>query len=54
MLMNWKNVKLIFLREVCDQLRDRRTLFMITILPLLLYPILGNGLLQMEIGRAHV
>ena len=25
--MNWKNVKLIFLREFRDQLRDRRTLF---------------------------
>jgi len=27
--MNWSNVKLIFLREVRDQLRDRRTLFTI-------------------------
>ncbi|MEZ6130750.1 MAG: ABC transporter permease subunit/CPBP intramembrane protease [Planctomycetaceae bacterium] len=45
--MNWKNVKLIFLREVRDQLRDRRTLFMITILPLLLYPMLGLGMVQM-------
>lgn len=45
--MSWKNVKLIFLREVRDQLRDRRTLFMIAILPLLLYPALGIGMLQM-------
>ncbi|MFN0195758.1 MAG: ABC transporter permease subunit/CPBP intramembrane protease [Planctomycetaceae bacterium] len=45
--MTWKNVKLVFLREVRDQLRDRRTLFMIAILPLLLYPALGIGMLQM-------
>jgi len=35
------HVKLIFLREVLDQLRDRRTLFMVAVLPLLLYPLLG-------------
>lgn len=45
--MSWKNVKLIFMREVRDQLRDRRTLFMITILPVLLYPMLGLGMLEM-------
>ncbi len=44
--MNWKNVKLIFRREVRDQLRDRRTLFMIAVLPLLLYPLLGMSLFQ--------
>ena len=45
--MSWKNVKLIFFREVRDQLRDRRTLFMITILPVLLYPMLGLGVVEM-------
>lgn len=45
--MSWKNVKLIFHREVRDQLRDRRTLFMITILPVLLYPMLGLGMVEM-------
>ncbi|MCP4511071.1 MAG: CPBP family intramembrane metalloprotease [Fuerstiella sp.] len=45
--MSWKNVRLIFLREVRDQLRDRRTLFMITILPVLLYPMLGLGMVEM-------
>ena len=45
--MSWKNIRLIFLREVRDQLRDRRTLFMITILPLLLYPMLGLGIVEM-------
>lgn len=47
--MRWKNVKLIFSREVRDQLRDRRTLFMIAILPLLLYPALGIGMVQMMV-----
>jgi sodium transport system permease protein len=46
--MNWQNVKLIFLREVRDQLRDRRTLFMIAVLPLLLYPALGIGMMHMQ------
>ena len=45
--MSWKNVRLIFMREVRDQLRDRRTLFMITVLPVLLYPMLGLGVVQM-------
>lgn len=47
--MNWQNVKLIFLREVRDQLRDRRTLFMVAVLPLLLYPAMGIGMLQMTL-----
>src|SRR5436305_455794 len=44
--MNWSNVKLIFHREVRDQLRDRRTLFMIAVLPLLLYPLIGMSMFQ--------
>ncbi|MBI1347584.1 hypothetical protein GC163_14990 [bacterium] len=32
MTMRWRNVGLIFRREVLDQLRDRRTLFMIALL----------------------
>ena len=39
--MRWSNVLVIFRREVRDQVRDRRTLFMIFVLPILLYPILG-------------
>lgn len=46
--MSWTNVKLIYLRELRDQLRDRRTLFTIAVLPLLLYPLLAMGLLQMQ------
>jgi sodium transport system permease protein len=45
--MSAKNTRLIFLREVRDQLRDRRTLFMVAVLPLLLYPALGIGMAQM-------
>ncbi len=44
--MNWSNVRLIFLRELRDQLRDRRTMFTVLVLPLLLYPLLGMTFLQ--------
>src|SRR5688572_30145609 len=44
--MKLSNVKLIFVREVRDQLRDRRMLFMIFVLPLLLYPLLGMSFFQ--------
>ena len=37
---------LIFAREMRDQLRDRRTLFTIAVLPILLYPLVGTLLLQ--------
>lgn len=47
--MNWKHVHLIFNREMSDQLRDRRTLFTITVLPILLYPLLG--MLMMQIAQ---
>jgi len=45
--MNWQNIRLVFLREARDQLRDRRTLFMVAVLPLLLYPALGLGMFSM-------
>ena len=45
--MNFTNVRLILAREVRDQLRDRRTLFMIFVLPILLYPLLGTAYFQM-------
>lgn len=47
--MSRRNVRLIFLREVRDQLRDRRTLFMVVVLPLLLYPALGIGMTGMTV-----
>jgi sodium transport system permease protein len=44
--MSWTNIRLIWFREVRDQLRDRRTIFTLAVLPLLLYPLLGMTLLQ--------
>ena len=44
--MRWSIIRLIWSREVRDQLRDRRTLFMIFVLPILLYPIIGIGTVQ--------
>ena len=44
--MKWTNIRLIVSREIRDQLRDRRTIFVIAILPLLLYPLLGISVLQ--------
>ncbi|MCA9194535.1 MAG: CPBP family intramembrane metalloprotease [Planctomycetales bacterium] len=44
--MNWRHVNLIYMRELTDQLRDRRTVFTITVLPLLLYPLIGMLMMQ--------
>jgi len=52
--MSWTNVRLIFMRELRDQLRDRRTLFTIAVLPLLLYPLMGMAMLQIaQFRREH-
>lgn len=52
--MKWPNVKLIYLREIRDQLRDRRTLFTIAVMPMLLYPLMGIALLQVgQLSRPH-
>ena len=47
--MNWRHIQLIYHREMRDQLRDRRTLFTIAVLPLLLYPLIG--LLMMQVAQ---
>ena len=44
--MRWSIVQTIWYREVRDQLRDRRTVFMVVILPILLYPALTLLMLQ--------
>jgi sodium transport system permease protein len=44
--MRWSIVRLIWWRELRDQLRDRRTVFMIAFLPLVLYPLLGFGVMH--------
>lgn len=46
--MNWTNTRLIYCRELRDQLRDRRTLFTVFVLPLLLYPFLALTWFQMQ------
>lgn len=52
--MNWTNLGLILGRELRDQLRDRRTLFTVVVLPLLLYPLMGISLLQItQFLREH-
>lgn len=48
--MRWSIIRLIWLRELRDQLRDRRTLVMIAGLPLLLYPVLGLAVTQLARG----
>ena len=48
--MRWSIIRLIWFREVRDQLRDRRTVFMMAVLPILLYPLVGIGLIQFAAG----
>jgi sodium transport system permease protein len=52
--MSLRNIQLIFVRELRDQLRDRRMLFTVAILPLVLYPLMGTLLVQIaQFLRAH-
>jgi sodium transport system permease protein len=48
--MRWPIIRVIWLRELRDQLRDRRTMFMIVVLPLLIYPLAGLGIMQFVAG----
>jgi sodium transport system permease protein len=48
--MRWSIIRLIWLRDLRDQLRDRRTVVMIALLPLVLYPILGVAVMQFALG----
>ncbi len=48
--MRWSIIRTIWLREMRDQMRDRRTLIMIVGLPLVLYPLLGFAVLQFAVG----
>ena len=47
--LDLRKIRIVFQRELRDQLRDRRTLFMVMALPVLLYPALGIGMLQMAV-----
>jgi sodium transport system permease protein len=44
--MRWSIIRLIWLRDLRDQLRDRRTVLMIVLLPLVLYPALSLVVMQ--------
>ncbi|MFM7152040.1 MAG: hypothetical protein ACKO23_19610, partial [Gemmataceae bacterium] len=48
--MRWSIVWLLFQRELLDQLRDRRTVFMIVFLPVLLVPLAGTALSRLASG----
>jgi sodium transport system permease protein len=48
--MRWSIIRLIWVRELRDQLRDRRTVLMVVVLPILIYPLLGVGVLQFANG----
>lgn len=48
-MLNWRKVGLIVVRELRDQIRDQRTLFMVVVLPLLLYPALGLGMMELTL-----
>ena len=48
--MRWSIIRLIWLRELRDQLRDRRTMFVMVVLPLLIYPLGGVALMQITLG----
>ncbi|HMS16042.1 MAG TPA: hypothetical protein PKA37_04310, partial [Planctomycetota bacterium] len=41
--MRWSLVRILFTRELRDVLRDRRTLFTMLVLPVILYPALMVG-----------
>lgn len=50
--MRWSIIRLIWFREMLDQLRDRRTLALIIGLPLVLYPLLSYLALQMAMTHS--
>lgn len=52
--MKWTNIQWIYRRELRDQLRDRRMLFTISVLPLLLYPLVTMSFVQIaQFQRTH-
>ena len=51
--MRWSIIRLIWGRELRDQLRDRRTMFVMVLLPLVIYPLGGLGLTQIVLGTGQ-
>lgn len=50
-MANLKNIMTICCHDLLDQVRDRRTLFMIIILPLILYPLAGELIVNLAVGQ---
>lgn len=50
-MANFKNVMTVCCHDLLDQVRDRRTLFMIIILPLILYPLAGELIVNLAVGQ---
>jgi len=48
---NFKNIMTICCHDLLDQVRDRRTLFMIIVLPLVLYPLAGELIVNLAVGQ---
>ena len=42
--MSWKNIKLIFIKELVGTIRDKRTIIAMIIIPLIFYPLLFIGI----------
>ncbi len=51
LLAKYENIYTVFQKEIIETLRDRRTLFVMTLLPVLLYPILMLGVTQLIIYK---
>ncbi|HEY3296167.1 MAG TPA: ABC transporter permease subunit/CPBP intramembrane protease [bacterium] len=54
--MQMKLAKTIFFKELRDMLRDRRTLFIMVVLPMIMYPLLFIGMMQMlmfQLGKVE-
>lgn len=49
--MSWRTVLLVYAKELRETLRDRRTLVLMVLLPLGLYPIVGIGLTQWMVAQ---
>ena len=50
-MSNFKNIMTICCHDLLDQVRDRRTLFMIIVLPLVLYPLAGELIVNLAVGQ---
>ena len=47
-MMQWPNIKWIYIREMTDQFRDRRTLLAVFLMPLMMYPLIGMAFMMVS------